>query len=346
MLQTALALKGEWALVLANQSKEDQAVKRNDASRLTTGPSTKTKPTDGGPVNADGTPRSKYHLAIEARKTLRIRELCRFLLLGDESIAGFLVLAVFQCLAYPDAYTCRRCTRICHRILEAVAWADHYTRPLVDHMFRNAVRVVVTEPKWMVGLELEMINLVRNVYCRLVLGQTLQVGGQGPGMQQQQQQQQQQTQADPNNTSHCFEQSKTVDNPMLGGGILCVRSDLPRKVLSDLPGISPEMILELEQSLSQKRAAKEQKDALCDLMRIAAENLKELERGSGDDNNNNSHFGVLGRATASESLLNRQISDAVVALPEKLVTHSMMMKKEAEGQIPGMPSLGNLFKLS
>lgn len=333
MLQSALALKGDWALVLANQSKEEQALKRNDASRLLTGPSTKPKQTSG-PVNADGTPRSKFHLAIEARKTLRIRELCRFLLLGDETIAGFLVLTIFQCLAYPDAYTCRRCTRMCHRILEAVAWADHYTNLLVTNMFRTAVRMVVTEPKWMVGLELDMISLIRNTYCRLVLGQTLLPGGQGPGLQHA---------IDASSTSApTFEQSRTVELPLQGGGILCARSDLPRTVLSDLPGINPEMVLALERSLSSKRAAKEQKDALCDLMRIAAEKVKESEEG-GDR-----YFGVLGRATASESLLNRQTSDVVFALPEKLVTHSMVMKRkdEQKNSAQDIPSLGNLFKLS
>jgi len=331
MLQTALALKGDWALVLANQAKEDQALKRNDASRLESVPSTKTKKTSG-PVNADGTPRSTYHLAIEARKNLRIRSLCHFLLLGHENIAGFLVLNVIECLAYPDAYTSRRCTRICHRILETVAWSDRYTRILGEQMFLTAVKAVVSEPKWMVGLELEMINLIRNIYCRLVLGQTLLPGGQGPGMQHVQD----------STTSH-FEQSKTVENPLLGGGILCVKSDLPREVLSGLPGINPQIVIELEQSLSQKLAAKDQKDSLCDLLRIAAENLKESESGSYDQ------FGVLGRATASESLLNqtiRQKADAVPALPEKLVTHSMVMKqKEGENNI-SIPNLGEIFKLT
>jgi len=344
MLQSALALKGEWALVLANQSKEEQAIRRNDATRLTTGPST--KPKHNGPVNADGTPRSRFHTSIEARKIRRIHELCRFLLLGDERIAGHLVLTLSRCLAYPDAYTCRRCTRICHRILEQVAWAERYTDPLVRNVFVTAVRVLVSEPRWMVGLELDTVNLVRNVYCRLVLGQTLLPGGQGPAVQQT---------LDP--VTSRFEQSRTVDAPLQGGGVLCLRSDLPRRVLSDLPGITPDMVLELERSLSSKRAAKDQKDALCDLMRIAAERLKESEAhdgggdgriGGGGLNDGDVRFGALGRATGAESLLNRQkaATDTVLALPEKLVTQSMIRKQCEGAEELETPALGKLFRLS
>ena len=49
----ALALKGSWALVLANKAKEEQAMKRNDLSKLTSGTRNQIK-SDVGPVNADG----------------------------------------------------------------------------------------------------------------------------------------------------------------------------------------------------------------------------------------------------------------------------------------------------
>jgi exportin-5 len=131
MLQSALALKGDWALVLANQARLEQALKSNDASKLLTAPSTKVgynKSSGNCLVNADGSPRSTYHEAIEARKNLRIKSVCHYLLLEDERIAGYLVLTIIQCLAYPDAYTCRRSVKICHRILETTAWVDRYTQ--------------------------------------------------------------------------------------------------------------------------------------------------------------------------------------------------------------------------
>ena len=311
MLQTALALKGDWALVLANLAREEQAGKKVDSNKyLASGPKTKVYQSDG-PVNADGTKRSKYHAAIEARKQQRINKLCHFLLLENETIAGFLVLSIAECLNYPDAYTCRRCLKICHRILETVAWVDRYTQLLGSQMFTNAVRGVVFEQKWMIGIEWDMINVIRDIYCRLVLGQSLQRGGQGAAMQ-----------SSRTAVGNHFEQTKVADKPLQGGGILCTPSDLPRQVLAALPGISPDVVIQLEAKLKEKRAAKDQKDFLRDILRIAADNLKENEQGE--------DLGMLGRANLSESLLNQKESarkNVIQDLPEKLVTHSMMMKK-------------------
>jgi exportin-5 len=331
MLQVVLALKGTWALVLANIAKEEQALKKKDTSKLAMGP--KTKLITGEMVNADGSRRGKFHEAIEARKLLRIKSLCHFLLLENEAIAGYLVLAVTDCLSYPDTYTCRRVTKICHRILETVAWYDHYTQLLGKQMFTAAVTAVVTEPKWMVGIEWETVNLIRDIYCRLVLGQGLLCGGQGPAMQQL---------MDSTNTR--FEQSKVADSPLQGGGVLCVPSDIPREILASLPGINANMVIELEKMLKRKRAAKDQKDALKDLLRLAADTLKQSEGGNGRGN-------LLGRADKSESLLHQKErdKDVVPQLPEKLVTHSMQAKQNADknvklaGEMENKNALGALF---
>lgn len=50
---SVLALKGSWALVLANKAKEEQAMRRNDPSKLMLGPRNQVSQVDG-PVNADG----------------------------------------------------------------------------------------------------------------------------------------------------------------------------------------------------------------------------------------------------------------------------------------------------
>lgn len=111
-----------------------------------------------------------------------------------------------------------------------------------------AVEAIVTEPKWMVGIEWDMINLLRDIYCRLVLGQTLLPGGQGPAMQQPR---------DSNNLS-AFEQTKNFSNPLLGGGVLCYPSDGPRQILAGLPGAGVEAIKKLEVDMTEKRSAKDQ----------------------------------------------------------------------------------------
>jgi Exportin-5 family len=331
MLQSCLALKGDWALVLAYQAKEEQTLKHSNSNsfKMTAGP--KTRPnTAGGPVNADGSPRGEAQAALDARKILRINAMCHFLFLENEAIAGNLTMAVIQCMAYPDAYTCRRVTRICHRILETVAWAPQYTNLLGTRMFTQAVKNIVTEPKWMVGIEWDMINVVRDIYCRLVLGQTLQPGGQGAGQQQN---------PLPHNPNE-FEQAKTVDRPLYGGGILTTPSNLPRQVLAALPGIDMQTIDSLEQNMKNKRSAKAQKDAMRDLLRVAADNLKQIDESRGSNEGGSAAAGIFDRAVEEESLLHhtRRAGSQVEALPEKLVTRSMVEKQYRPQEEPDGPT--------
>lgn len=100
----------------------------------------------------------------------------------------------------------------------------------------------------MVGLEWDVINLVRDIYCRLVLGQILMPGGQGPGIQQLK---------DPLNPLQ-FEQAKTADRPLQGGGILVAPSDIPRQILAGLPGLDEISVRDLEEKMNTKRSAKDQ----------------------------------------------------------------------------------------
>jgi len=299
MLQTAFALKGDWALVLANQAKSEQSVR------------TLSRDNDEPLVNADGTPRTAVHLALDARKMLRIQIMCRYLLLDEIQVAEPLVLAIIDSLQYPDAYICRRCTKLCHRIIETVAWSDQYTDILGNRLFSILVRAIVTEPKWMIGIEWDLINLIRDIYCRIVLGQTLLSGGQGSGMEH------------PFDVvTGQFEQAKTVNNPLHGGGLLCKPSSLPRQILSSLPGITIEMVREMENSMTVKRSLKDQKDVLRDLLRLSAEKLKTSET---QDN----IFGMFSRATESESLLSQNARKPIVSdLPEKLITYTMLKRAE------------------
>ena len=108
MIQTVLALKGGWALVLANKAKEKQAARKNDPTKLFSVPKSQIS-VISGPNNADGTKRTLLQVHLDARKMLRIDKLCRFLLLKNEQIAGYLVLTMIQC------------------IQETVAWVDRYT---------------------------------------------------------------------------------------------------------------------------------------------------------------------------------------------------------------------------
>ena len=170
--------------------------------------------------------------------------------------------------------------------------------------------------------EWDMINIIRDIYGRLVLGQYFLSGGQGPGLQMSR---------DPLISSR-FEQTKAVDQPLQGGGILPNPSDFPRRVLTEI-GMSSDEIIALESKLLTKCSAKDQKEALREVLRIVADNTK-------------GQNGVLERAGNDESLLHGKARKAeVTPLPEKLVTYSMMKKKETLQPTDSLdePWHGNIF---
>ena len=311
VLQAALALKGDWALVLANLAKEEGSVKKGDPTQPKGAAKGQMKTADTEHYDGEVS-KLQNQTAVDARKLLRINRLCQFFLLEDEQIAGPLLLSIIHCLSYPDAYTVRRCTKICHRVLETVAWSPSYTPLIANNMFTAAVTNIVVEPKWMVGIEWDMIHVVRDIFCRLVLGQILQPGGQGPSLQQNN---------DPNVPGK-YEQAKTVDDPLKGGGILVVPSVIPRQLLAGLPGVGEETVRNFESKLQQKRSAKDQRDFLRDLLRIAAENSLYLDKGRGEN-------GVFGRADLKESLLKQKDATgvAIFDLPEKLVSRTKARKE-------------------
>lgn len=128
-----------------------------------------------------------------------------------------------------------------------MAWVDRYTELIGYRLFSVAVKLIVTEPKWMVGIEWDMINIIRDIYGRLVLGQYYQPGGQGLAAQMSR---------DQSDTSR-FEQSKVKEKPLQGGGILTSPSDFPHHILVEI-GTSYDDIATLDKSLTEKRSAKEQ----------------------------------------------------------------------------------------
>jgi hypothetical protein len=247
MIQGALALKGDWALALANIAKEKDLKHKGHSKAVPGGYVTTTQKT-----NADGTIRTAEHEVLEQLKTTRIDAMSRYLLF-EPKVAGPLVQTAINLLSYPDAHTTRRCIKICHRVLETCAHIPEYSN-LLSQMFTTSVNQIVAEPKWMVGVEWDVIALIRDIYCRLVLGQALLPGAQGPGLQ-----------CDSNadlsagiNSNITFTQHKNVTSPRDGGGVLQNPSDLPRNTLATLPGSGADAVMKLEQHMINKRSAKDQ----------------------------------------------------------------------------------------
>jgi hypothetical protein len=154
----------------------------------------------------------------------------------------------------------------------------------------------------MVGVEWGMINLVRDIYCRLVLGQWLQFGGQGTANQQP-------------NSNGVFEQSKTVNEPLQGGGILIKPSNSPREVFASLPGVGIDGVIKMESALREKRSAKDQKDIIKDVLLVASDQWS--------NNDNLQQQDQFSKANLEESLLHTKIlRKAVPDIPETLVINS------------------------
>ena len=149
----------------------------------------------------------------------------------------------------------------------------------------------------------------------------MQFGGQGAGQQQA---------TATNGNLNQYDQAKTGDRPLQGGGILTTASDYPRLVLASLPGITTSAVSQLEADMKEKRSAKVQKDIIRDLLREAADNLKEMDPGAtaGSGGGSTAAAGSLfDRAVEEESLLhNHRRPAAVPDLPEKLVTSSQVAK--------------------
>lgn len=153
----------------------------------------------------------------------------------------------------------------------------------------------------------------------------MQFGGQGAG-------QQQLAHASSINVTSAatnqYEQAKTADRPLLGGGILTTASDYPRQVLASLPGIVVTAVTQLESEMKQNRSAKEQKDIIRDLLRQGADFLKETDTKSRNGTTSSAAGSLFDRAIEEESLLHyrRRSATAVPDLPEKLITRSQVNK--------------------
>ena len=179
-----------------------------------------------------------------------------------------------------------------------------------------------------------MINVVRDVYCRLVLGQIVQPGGQGAGLQQP-------PAADnPNN----YDQTKTADQPLQGGGILTTPSDIPQKLMASLPGVTITMVQKLETDMNDKRSAKAQKDIIRDFLRVVSDTL---QQNGGGGSNLGTALGAFDRTVCEESLLHNSHHKSLVDdIPEKLVTHSMLVKRannsndDSENHYQGLAAFG------
>ncbi|KAG5177597.1 armadillo-type protein [Tribonema minus] len=226
-----------------------------------------------------------------------------FLLVASDQTAYPMVMLVVGALCWPDGPACRGAIKCAHKITEAVWRMPKYSQVIGKSMMGAAVYALVTEPKWMVGLEWDMLQLTRVIYIKLVIG---------------------------------GDASDLESN----GGVPTPISEEPRKLLLTLPGVSDADVQSLEDVLrivtitqaeggaeskdprfSQKTLAARQRDALRDLFRKAAKHFEQ-------------HLSSTERASSDDSILRRG-GHAVLDLPSDLVRKS---RKLASAQHQRQPS--------
>jgi hypothetical protein len=269
----------------------------------------------GARVNADGTIKNKDSDLTEKRNLARIDQIARFLLRDNESVAGPIVMTSIALLTYPDAHTCRRAIKICHRILEVCATNAKYEN-IFAQMYETVIKNVLLEPMWISGCEWDLIALARDIYVRMCLGQFLMPGGQGPGCQCQMQH------------DNTFQQPKSADDPRAGGGVfgrpstcaativtpsppplltLLSPGNLPRAFLASLPGKDAAQVQAFETQLNAKRSAKEQKNCFRDFLLSSSKLIKQGGGGAGD--------GVFARNEKDQSVLDRSVKSDIEQIP-------------------------------
>jgi exportin-5 len=178
---------------------------------------------------------------------------------------------VTAALLWPDGAQCRKAITLAHRMVGCTFSEPLYEPLLGSHLMHAAVYALVTEPRWLAGLEWDLLNLARDLYCLLAVGLapdklTFAVASaQGAAN----------AAAHGAHGAHGHGGGSASPVGGLAGGIpahhFAAVAGRPRAVLLRLPGVGPAQVAALDAALSTATDAKAQKDALRDLLRAASD---------------------------------------------------------------------------
>jgi len=212
-LQELFAQKGELAHAFINIDKEGKAApdqqNEMEAQEYRIGGVTLTK---------EGQVLQRHHAET----------LLEFLLHRNPQLTESLLMLMVGALCWADSHSCRRAVKLVQRVVEVEWKNDVFTNFLASQLFQTCVYALIQEPKWLVGLEWDIIMLVQLLYMRFVFGGT------------------------------------ALDKM---NGESRMPSDLPRQFLMSLQGISATDVSEMETTLTTTNSHKDQKDIFRDLIR-------------------------------------------------------------------------------
>ncbi|CAI5742575.1 unnamed protein product [Hyaloperonospora brassicae] len=218
-----------------------------------------------------------------------------YILTQSPSLPFSIGAILIQVICWKDTLSCRKAVALGDKLVNALHADAKYHALLGRGIFSAALQGILTEHVGHVkedGLKWEIINLVRNIYCRLALGLTP------------------------------VEECKGIDpcnQPLRPASSLCAA---PREILLSLPDVEPAQVDALDALMREKHSTKTQKNAFKELLEmpiLAFRRDQALAAGS-----TSPLAGVPG--TSNESV--KRILD----LPEKLVIPSKDVKAHAKWQ--------------
>eukprot|EP00617_Octactis_speculum_P019233 CAMPEP_0185773392 /NCGR_PEP_ID=MMETSP1174-20130828/73410_1 /TAXON_ID=35687 /ORGANISM="Dictyocha speculum, Strain CCMP1381" /LENGTH=631 /DNA_ID=CAMNT_0028460069 /DNA_START=21 /DNA_END=1916 /DNA_ORIENTATION=- len=152
-------------------------------------------------------------------------------------------LSVVGALSWADGPACRAAIKLSHKLLEVGHEKPVYHELIGRHMFESGVYLLLKAQPWSKGLEWDVLALLHEVYCLLVLGQS------------------------PTLLQTRAAQALKMRTPPPNIVPRCLS---PRIVLMSLPGISPQAVEALELNMRKCVDLKKQKDMLRDLLRVCS----------------------------------------------------------------------------
>ncbi|KAF1782335.1 Armadillo-type fold [Phytophthora cactorum] len=226
-----------------------------------------------------------------------------YILTQSASLPFAIGAVLVQVICWKDTLSCRKAVLLADKLVNVLHADTKYHGLFGRDLFSAALQGVLREHVGHVkedGLKWEIINLARNIYCRLTLGLTP------------------------------VEECKGIDpcnQPLRPASSLC---SAPREILLSLPDVTPGQVEALDTLLREKHSMKTQKNAFKELLEMpifAIRREQALVSGS-----TSPLAGILGSNTSASV---KKILD----LPEKLVIPSREFDNQIKWQQAQNPNL-------
>jgi hypothetical protein len=184
-----------------------------------------------------------------------VQALTRFLVVESDVCAVPLFLSVMGALCWQDQHSCRRAVHVGQRMMEVGGKEAKLHSAFGRELFRELVTAVLAEQAWVLGMQNDLVALACEIYRTLVIGEN----GTGGGGEERPTSASAGSALLPSPASAGSAGKLSRVPPRRTAQVVC---DLPRQVLLGLPGLTPEMVGEMEAKMLGTHQSKEQREIL------------------------------------------------------------------------------------